>query len=552
VRALAKYRKPFAQHGLTLLIDGLALLTFLLGATDNARLLTLLLTAVIVGLVWWHGRQRPTADPGLVPRVLALATLAGLWVRPLTAGGVAAAVVLLTLAATSVLDQPLRKLSGPFADARQLPGYAMPWRAKAPGIWFDATCGLALVAVVVLLTGLPPWLFAVVGALGLAAATLVGVRDVRLWKSGGVDRLIRAALDAHQPRFLVYYAGPAEGMYQIGMWLPHLERTGLPYAIFIRQEPNLPLVAELTGQPVVWVSRVASLERILPPSATAVFYVNNDGQNVDGVRFADLTHVQLGHGDSDKPSSYSIQFALFDKIFVAGQAAIDRFDTHGVLVPREKFEIVGLPQAETVRPAGERSEGVRTVLYAPTWRGGLRDMNFGSLSMGARIVRALLDLGVRVVFRPHPYSQRDSQSRMWIAQIDAMLRAAGPQHVASTQNRGTSLIDNYNESDAMVSDVSSVASLYLASGKPFAITDMGVEEDLSTAYPITRAAYILDEQDDPMAVLSAMLGDDPLSAQRAQMQRHYLGDFSASESGRVFLDAACRAINNSVGRPSLS
>ena len=61
-----------------------------------------------------------------------------------------------------------------------------------------------------------------------------------------------------------------------------------------------------------------------------VFYVNNALRNVHVVRYAGVRHVQLNHGDSDKATSYNPVFRMFDRNFVAGQAAVDRFGAHGI------------------------------------------------------------------------------------------------------------------------------------------------------------------------------------------------------------------------------
>jgi hypothetical protein len=42
--------------------------------------------------------------------------------------------------------------------------------------------------------------------------------------------------------------------------------------------------------------------------------------------------------------------AIYDLIFTAGQAGIDRYARHGVSIPAEKFRIVGRPQVELIRP----------------------------------------------------------------------------------------------------------------------------------------------------------------------------------------------------------
>src|SRR5699024_9935482 len=166
------------------------------------------------------------------------------------------------------------------------------------------------------------------------------------------------------------------------------------------------------------------------------------------------THVHLNHGDSDKPSSYHPMIAMFDQVFVAGQAAVDRFARHGVVVPQEKFVRVGRPQvADIVDHTVDPLPGAPTVLYAPTWRGGVRDMSFSSLPRGERVVQALLDAGVRVIFRPHPYWRRDKGSAAAVARIDALLAAAStPErpHVTSDRAATASIVDNINRSDALV------------------------------------------------------------------------------------------------------
>ena len=102
------------------------------------------------------------------------------------------------------------------------------------------------------------------------------------------------------------------------------------------------------------VESVEPIERTIVPTLGAIFYVNNAAKNVDGTRYQQVVHVHLGHGDSDKPASYASSTTMFDRIFVAGQAGVDRFASHGVLTHEEKFVLVGRPQVEAidVRPAG--------------------------------------------------------------------------------------------------------------------------------------------------------------------------------------------------------
>ena len=87
------------------------------------------------------------------------------------------------------------------------------------------------------------------------------------------------------------------------------------------------------------------------PSLKVAFYVNNAARNTHFIERRELTHVWLNHGDSEKPACYNPVHAIYDLIFVAGQAGIDRYARHGVHIPAEKFRIVGRPQVEQITRA---------------------------------------------------------------------------------------------------------------------------------------------------------------------------------------------------------
>ena len=229
----------------------------------------------------------------------------------------------------------------------------------------------------------------------------------------------------------------------------------------------------------------------------AVFYVNASSGNGAMVRYQQLTHVYLGHGDSDKPPSYNPTHAMYDKVFCAGPAAIDRYGVHGVDIPRSKFEIVGRPQVETVRPASG-SGGPTTVLYAPTWRGHVSETLLYSLPQGDTIVRSLLERGLTVIFRPHPFSHDFPEDAAVVRRIDALLAAdaaaSGRAHLfGAAAETERSIMDCINTSDAMISDVSSVVSDYLFSGKPFALVAVPAPPDeFVRDFPVAAGSYVVD------------------------------------------------------------
>ncbi|MGY5765518.1 CDP-glycerol glycerophosphotransferase family protein [Brachybacterium sp. DNPG3] len=359
---------------------------------------------------------------------------------------------------------------------------------------------------------------------------------------------VAAAVRAHDPSVMVYVSGPAGTEYQFGVWTRQFEELAErgERVLVVTREPALASkIGRLTELPVVSASQMGQLEIIHQHPFKVCLYVNNGMKNSHNIRYSELVHVQLLHGDSDKPSSYNPVTAMFDRIFVAGQAGIDRYAAHGVSIPRERFEIVGRPQVGDIEPAREHlpptPEG-RTALYAPTWTGFNADNNFGSLAQGPGIVRALLAEGWSVVFRPHPYSRRNPVEAARIREIDALLEAdaaaTGRPHAFGAQaSREMSIVECFNASDALVADVSSVPADYLFSEKPFVITklDASSDEEYAEVFPLASAAVIMDLTDEAgIGTAIRRLGGDDLAGRRREMRAYYLGDIPRETYAEAF------------------
>ncbi|MET8830344.1 hypothetical protein ABZX40_32715 [Streptomyces sp. NPDC004610] len=90
------------------------------------------------------------------------------------------------------------------------------------------------------------------------------------------------------------------------------------------------------------------------------------------------------------------------------------------------------------------------------------------------------------------------------------------------------LYDCFNVADAMVSDISSVVSDFIASGKPYAVTDsagLGAEE-FKRQNTAVRAAVILANDAAALDGLLAAVRDpstDPLAVERGELKRYLLG-----------------------------
>jgi hypothetical protein len=434
-----------------------------------------------------------------------------------------------------------------------IPDWEVPLPSEVLANWFYAgnTAAILLTGLSAILgvSAIPAFTLAAV-SLGLAVA--VGLQAIRyVYKRSRFEANLPKILDELKPVFAFHWQAPAGTAYQATMWLPYLARLDRPYFILVRTAANFQEIRKLTDAPIILRVRLDDLDSIVCPSLKTVFYVNTAVRNAHMIRFPRLTHIQLNHGDSDKIASVSPTFRQYDRNFVAGQAAIDRFAAHGVETLAGQFVIVGRPQLEDVQTAAKPIADIAepVVLYSPTWSGFYEDSDYSSLSAGAGIVAALLERGCTVIFRPHPYARKHPGNASACDQIIALLaqnaKETGREHifgpVAETE---MSVVDCFNSCDAMISDVSSVVSDYLISDKPFAMVAVSAHgEEFVRQFPMAKAAYVVDatragELSGLTEVLDELLGSDSKLAARRAVRTYYLSDAEPKECAARFLREA--------------
>ena len=169
---------------------------------------------------------------------------------------------------------------------------------------------------------------------------------------------------------------------------------------------------EVNEDPDVYpISQMDQIEPLFArmPNLKAVFYPANNGVNMQAVRNTDLTHVFLGHGDSNKASSANKCFRLYDEVWVAGQAHRDRFDRVSGDFSGVKFPIIGQPwmrdwlkKLPTYDVAERNQWG-----YFPTWRGYYANTNYSSLDLTRKVAaeaQACLGENAAGFLKLHPWS----------------------------------------------------------------------------------------------------------------------------------------------------
>ncbi len=142
---------------------------------------------------------------------------------------------------------------------------------------------------------------------------------------------------------------------------------------------------------------------------TTIFYMFNAQSNCRMVSYREATHIFIGHGESNKLASAKPIFRIYDYIAVAGSASIDRFLFQKIFtqcdVENEKFLKVGnkfIGEAPYRYVLNEK-----TLLYAPTWEGGIEEENYSSLTSSLEsfylIIKYMKKYEYKkIIIQPHP------------------------------------------------------------------------------------------------------------------------------------------------------
>lgn len=402
-------------------------------------------------------------------------------------------------------------------------------------------------------SGGSPW--PVVGGAVVTVLLVAGCLLLALRRSALVRRLptaaaenarLRRAVERLAPEVVVYFSGPVGTTYQLNVWLETLARLRRPTLLLVRERHHLDdLVA--TDLPLVIAPAATHVELVHTDSVLVALYPTTVIRNNHMIRIPGIRHVFINHGDGDKAVTFSPLHRVFDEIWVAGRAACDRYLRRGEGVRADQLVVVGRPQLAHIEPRRpiDPSRPV-TVLYAPTWEGNFDNVDYSSVArMGERLVDELLRAqpGVRLLVKMHPATgNRSSAAAGARAAIESRVRAAPNGEVVDSSP--DALYRAFNEADVLVADVSSVVADFLASRKPYVMTnprDVPVDV-LHRDFPSTSGAAVVGgDGSGVVAAVRSAVGPDPLRERREALATYFLGDPVEDPIERfvVEVDAVC-------------
>jgi hypothetical protein len=369
--------------------------------------------------------------------------------------------------------------------------------------------------------------------------------------------LVRNGWTAPAVDALFYFPDAAQKIYQVEQWLPVIAAHSgdLNFGIVTRARSSW---TELMGKDLPAPSFLAmpfpglmDLYRVLQPKA--IIYPNNGLRNFQSLVWPEAVHIHVNHGESDKVSMVSNQAKAYDKVFVAGEAAVRRHRAALVDFDESTLVKVGRPQLD-LNPAPSLPLSTRrTVLYAPTWEGEDEMNNFTSLDRyGVALIDALLAIpDVRVVYKPHPRVAQSLVPAVAAAHAGVVARlgaaAAADPGAGHEYRPDGDILALFPRVDLLVSDISSVGLdfLYSRAEAPIVLTDRRTDRTaLLREAPIAAASHVIDAGSIGTARgdIAALLLDDRFAVERARLRAFYFDDAAPGESTRKFHEALLAAI----------
>lgn len=367
----------------------------------------------------------------------------------------------------------------------------------------------------------------------------------------GVDLKIGLPVDV-----AVYFPDQISKAYQLTQWLPILEHhpADLSFGLVVRKIEVYQELVKLTKLPVAYLPTFSDVMEFYRVSAIkAVMYVNNGMGNFQSLTVAELAHVHVNHGESDKICMVSNQVKAYDRVFVAGEAAVRRHRAALSEFNEKVLVRVGRPQLDENPIASIPESTRRTILYAPTWAGEDEANNYTSMEfMGPKIVEAALaQPDVRLIYKPHPRiaDAENSQIRKHHNEIIRLIKRANAKDSdASHQVREAGdILAIFPRVDLLISDVSSIALdfLYLRTEAPIMLTDrrnnieqLHIDSPLSIATPVLTSENIADAT----SVIGEVLATDDFVKDRKVLRDFYFDNVRAGESAPRFFKALHQVI----------
>jgi CDP-glycerol glycerophosphotransferase (TagB/SpsB family) len=306
-------------------------------------------------------------------------------------------------------------------------------------------------------------------------------------------------------KILIYFPDTPSNQYQLEQWYWAFEQLNkhLKLLILFRKKSTYNLFKDRTINSI-YVQAFSDLDLIYHrKNLMLCLYVNNNMRNFHSLQYPNLLHIFLNHGESDKASMASNQAKAYDFLFVAGEQAIERYKNNLINFNLRSLIKIGRPNLDEFNLTQiKKPKEIQKILYAPTWEGGRPEMNYTSLdSFGSNLIKLLLDSNeFQILYKPHPKvginNLNVKHTHNTIIEYINQSNNHQTKYKHKIINANENILNYFNDSDILISDISSVVLDYLLTNKPIFICNcFNNLNELYNISPISKQCYILNNSD---------------------------------------------------------
>lgn len=370
----------------------------------------------------------------------------------------------------------------------------------------------------------------------------------RLWK----------ILKELAPEILLPYRGKLAKTHLM-YWITLLRSFPWPFVVVTDLRLSFELTVNHSDFPIVYSKNSYDKSRIFSMGPKVALYGHNAFSNNTFLKRKKVTHVFLGHGESDKPGSASELIKRYDLIFAAGPANMQRLHAAGIDIPEEHFRFIGRPQTagiEFVAQPSVLSENP-IVLYTQTWPRDDNVPHLSSIEFGEKIVTALLKRGAVVYFRPHAARRGRPEWSPYVQKTNGLLEAdhdkTGLPHRWGPPAIAHPLHELMNMCEVLISDVSGVVGDFIATNKPYAVVGTDpieknyegdfVDKFKSQNFTAAPATIIKGDLSNLDEALDELFGPDIHFKERLETRELVLSGMDGKQATQVFREALATLID---------
>ena len=263
--------------------------------------------------------------------------------------------------------------------------------------------------------------------------------------------------------------------------------------------------------------------------------------------------VFIGHGTGDKKyGGKAHTLETYEYLFISGPKHMEKFKDSGLSFPEEKLVKIGnlrfddyvngkFTRQTLMNRMGipKRDHDRKTVLYAPTWNWGN-----GTLDRYAKPFCKEITKEHNLIIRPHHFdSHKVPRLKLW-AKLNGIKRV-----YFSNSNRITKsdTMHDFQVSDILISDTSSVLYEYLVTGKPIIVANTDFS-DLHTMPDSMNVMKIADHFQDSQSILDVVnrnlsSGADDSRYKKMLNDCFYFNDGKSVQRAKEFVNRIARELS---------